>query len=159
VRVSGRPSNIVQEAASFDIDAGQWTSFANQRAVFPFSGSIPEQWTNKPMPNPNSLKFIGVTGTLAGIRLVGTLRRFCVDIVSVTFLGPAPPAYTTQGKYSSSHTLTRTDFLHSINTNSEGEAKGGNKLRRQAHPNQESSQLNFWGPTPYLGAISVYLVA
>ena len=137
VRVSGRPSNIVQETASFDVDAGQWTSFSNRRDLFPFSGFIPEQWTNKPIPNPNNPKFVAVTGILAGTQLVGTLKRFHVDIVSVTFLGPVPPS---QGTYSKSCYLTLTELHHSVNPDREGEVRP--ELRGQAYPDQENSHLN-----------------
>ena len=87
---------------SFEIDAAQWISFPNQKAVFPWSGTIPDAWAHKPMPNPNNVKFVSVTGIFAGTRIVGALKRFRVDIASVTFLGTAPPVYTTQGKYTSS---------------------------------------------------------
>ena len=56
------------------------------------------------------------------------MTRFQVDIVSVTFLGPAPPAYTAQGKYLNSCASIQADFLHSVNPNSKAKAKGRDKL-------------------------------
>jgi len=82
------------------------------------------------MPNPNVVKFISVTGVLAGMRVVGALKRFHVDIASVTFLGPAPPTYTTQSEYPNSRPTTQTDFPHSVNPDPQGEAKGRNIFRR-----------------------------
>jgi len=141
VRVCGRPNNIVPETASFSIDVNQWVGLQNQKALFLWSGTIPEAWAIKPMPNPNSPKFISVTGILAGTRVAGTSKRFHVDISSLTFLGSAPLAYTTQGKHSNSRTTFKTDFPHSVNPNPQGKAEGGDILRGQAHSNQESLHL------------------
>jgi len=96
VRINGRPGNIVEEARSFDIDGTQWISFPNKKAAFFWSGTIPEGWKHKPMPNPKNPKFVSVTGVLTGMRVAGVSKRFYVDISSVTFLGAAPPAYTTK---------------------------------------------------------------
>jgi len=126
VRVCDRPGNVVPETVPFDIDADQWVGFQNQKVVFPWSGTIPEGWASKPIPNPNGVKFVSVTGVLAGMRFVGTLKGFRVDIASVKFLGPAPPAYTTQGEYPNSRPTTKTDFPHSVDANPQGEAKGRN---------------------------------
>ena len=96
MRVSGRPDNIIQETVSFDIDAAQWISFPNQKAVFPWSDTIPEAWTHKSMPNPNNVKFVSVTSIFAGTRTVGALKRLRVDIASVAFLGATPLTYMTK---------------------------------------------------------------
>lgn len=95
VRVSGQPSNIAAETSSFDIDAWQWVSFGNQKVPFLWSGTIPSGWTSKPMPNPNFPKFVSINGTLLGMRDAGALKRFHVEILSVTFLGSAPPVQPT----------------------------------------------------------------
>ena len=99
VKVCGRPSNIVAETATFDIDVNQWVGFGNRKAPFPWSGTIPDGWHNKPVPNGNSLKFVSVTGILTGMRSGGASERFHVDITSVTFLGAVP--YQVQGDHSS----------------------------------------------------------
>lgn len=129
VKICGRPINIVTETASFDIDANQWIGFHNQKVLFPWSGTIHEGWMNKPVPNPNSPKFVNVTGILAGVQTVGKLKRFHVDIVGVTFLGAVPAGPSSQSK--STHlkgisTLRLT--ICSVNPNTQGEAKGGNIL-------------------------------
>jgi hypothetical protein len=90
VRVCGRPSKIVPETASFEIDINQWVGFQGEKAVFHWSGTIPDGWQRKPTPNPNSPKFISVTGVLDSMMTVETTKRFHVNIASVTFLGPAP---------------------------------------------------------------------
>jgi len=144
VRVCDRPGNVVPETAPFDIDADQRVGFQNQKAVFPWSGTIPEGWASKPIPNPNGVKFVSVTGVVAGMRVVGTLKRFCVDITSVIFLGPAPPADITQGKYPNSRPTTQTDFPHSIDTNPQGEAKGRESLSKTnlPHPRKLALELS-----------------
>lgn len=67
--------------------------------MFPWSGTIPDGWTHKPIPNPNSSKFVSVSGTFAGVKTVGSSKRFHVDIASVTFLGSAPLASSTPRGY------------------------------------------------------------
>ena len=125
VKICGRPINIAPETTSFLIDVNQWLGFQNQKVLFPWSGAIPEGWANKPVPNANSPKFVSVTGILASKKFVGTSKRFHVDIVSVTFLGSAPLAFTTQGEYSNASTTPQTDFLHSGDSNPQGETKSG----------------------------------
>ena len=140
VRVCGRPINIVPESLSFDIDTNHWISFPNKKALFPWRGTVPEGWKFKPIPNQNSPKFVCVSGLLAGISTEGTSKRFQVDIMLVTFLGSAPPAYATQSEYSALQSTTPTDFSCSTG---EGETEGRDKLRRQAHPHQETPPLNY----------------
>ena len=158
VRVCGRPSNAVQETASFDIDANHWISFPNKKTLFPWTGTYPEAWSHKPMPNTNNPKFMSVSGILAGMRTVGGVRRYHVDITLPTFLGPAPPAYVTQSEYPMSRPITQADSPHSINLNPQGEAKGRNQFRRQTHPDQEVSHLNYHyrGQIPYFGTILTF---
>ena len=130
VRVTGRPSNIVEETRSFDIDGAQWISFPNQKIAFFWSGTIPEGWKHKPMPNPKNPKFVGVTGILVGLRGVGASKRFHVDISSVTFLSPVPPAHTTKGKYPGlDPCLTnQVDLPLSLDPDSKRKTKGSNEL-------------------------------
>ena len=41
VRVTGWPSNIIEETRLFDIYGAQWISFPNQQTAFFWSGMIP----------------------------------------------------------------------------------------------------------------------
>ena len=93
--------------------------------MFPWSGTIPEGWTHKPIPNPNAPKFVSVSGTFTGMRTVGTSKRFHIDIAMVTFLGPAPPAPVAQGKYSGLRTMTQTDFPTALTPTPKGKRKAG----------------------------------
>ena len=99
VRVCGRPSNIVQETGSFDIDAKHWISFPNTKALFPWSGIIPSNRKHEPIPNPSGPKFVSVSSFFAGIKTEALQRGFTLILTLVTFLGSAPPAYTTKGEY------------------------------------------------------------
>jgi hypothetical protein len=143
VRVTGRPSNIVEGTGSFDINVIQWISFPNQKVPFFWTGRFPQGWKHKPVPNPNNLKFVGVSGILTGIETSGDTKKFHVEIASVTFLGPAPPAYTAKGQYFcfDPSSMNRTDFSSSVDADSKRKAKGCNKLRRQTHSDKESSHL------------------
>ena len=106
VRVCGRPINIVQEAASFDMDVVQWTGFAKKhQGLFHWSGIIPDGWKTKPIPHPNSSKLVSVIGTLDGVRVAGTSKRFQVEISSVVFLGSALAGSSAQGRFSDIHVM------------------------------------------------------
>ena len=82
------------------------------------------------MPNPKNPKFVGVTGTLTGIRAEGTLKKFYVDIASVTFLGPVPQVHATKGKYFNPDPYPThwTDLFLSADPDPEWKAKGSNQL-------------------------------
>ena len=76
------------------------------------------------MPNPNSPKFVAVTGTLDGMRGAGASKRFHVEITSVTFLGIAPQSYMAEGKYLHPN-LANNNWTHSPQSailDSEGKA-------------------------------------
>jgi hypothetical protein len=92
VRACGRPSNVTQQTASFNIDVNQWVGFQGAKAAFLWSGTIPEKWPHKPLPNLHNPKFVSVTGVLNGVKVSGAAKRYHVDITSVTFLGSTPPA-------------------------------------------------------------------
>jgi len=80
-----------------------------------------------------------VTGILAGMRVVGTLKRFHVDIASVTFLGPALPAYTTQGEYPDSRPTTQTVLLPTAMTPTpKGRRKAGISFDDKPIPTKKS---------------------
>ena len=89
---------MVLETFTFEVDVAQWIIFPAQKAIFPWSGTIPDGWNHKPMPNPGGLKYVHVTGILAGTKGTGTSKRFHTDITSITFLGSAPPGQVAQGE-------------------------------------------------------------
>jgi len=84
--------------------------FSNKKVAFPWSGTIPQGWVHKPIPNPNSPKFVSVSGILAGIRTDGNSKRFHTDITMVTFLGPVPATYATQREYSIPRPMAKTNL-------------------------------------------------
>ena len=97
ITVTGRPSRIAQEQLSFEIDVGQWIGFGKEKALFPFTGTIPKdsRWTesNRPFPNQGNPRYLSVTGYLNAIlpsESEGASKRFVVEIQSLHFLGPAP---------------------------------------------------------------------
>jgi hypothetical protein len=78
----------------FHINVIHWISFPNQKVPFFWTERFPQGWKHKPLPNRNNLKFVSVSGTLTSIEAVGDTKKFHIEIASITFLGPAPSAYT-----------------------------------------------------------------
>ena len=65
MHITGVVSNIVQQTATFDILAGQWTSAFRHPRVLPVCAMIPDspRWKErKPIPAANS--YVGVAGYL-----------------------------------------------------------------------------------------------
>jgi len=95
VLVTGKPSKITQETLTFEIDVGQWVNFGKEKALFPFSGTVPRngRWKeNRPFPSLSNLKYMSVIGFLTGICSEDGDKRFTVEIESMHFLGSAPQA-------------------------------------------------------------------
>lgn len=95
VVVTGRPSKIMQENRTFEIEAMPWVSFGKAKMPFPFSGTIPQggRWSasNCPFPNPDIPKYVSVVGFLTGtVSAEDKSKRFTVEIHSMDFLGAAP---------------------------------------------------------------------
>jgi len=95
VVINGKPSKINQEKLTFEIDVGQWVSFGKEKALFPFSGSVPQDARkgNRPFPNPNSPKYLSVVGFLTAAFSENNTKRFAVEIDSMTFLRSAPQTF------------------------------------------------------------------
>ncbi|KAJ7479569.1 hypothetical protein FB451DRAFT_1171675 [Mycena latifolia] len=99
VTIAGLPFNIVDVAATFDIDAETYTQFAKAYGPFPVSCWIIDspRWTSKPIPFPN--KYVKVAGYLKGLQDYDDIKgspytkQFKVNIDSVTFLGMAPKTF------------------------------------------------------------------
>ena len=97
VTVTGRPSRITQEQLSSKINTGQWIGFGKEKALFPFTSTVPKdsQWTesNRPFPNQGNPRYLSVTEYLNAIlpsESEGASKCFIVEIQSFHFLGPAP---------------------------------------------------------------------
>jgi len=78
-KIRGRPSNVVPETGSFDIDVSHRISFPNKTAAWKCSGTTLGGWTYKLIQNPNSPKLADISGILAGVRIEGSSKRFHVD--------------------------------------------------------------------------------
>jgi len=89
----------MQEALTFEIDVRQWVNFGKEKALFPFSGTVPRngRWNenNRPFPNPNNPKYMSVIGFLTGILSEDGKKRFSIEIDSMHFLGAAPQTLPT----------------------------------------------------------------
>ena len=96
VAITGKPSKIKHETFTFEIDVGQWVSFGKEKALCPFSGTVPQDARrngNRPFPSPDTPKYLMVVGFLTGAFSEDNTKRFAVEINSMTFLGAAPQTF------------------------------------------------------------------
>jgi len=102
---------------TFKIDVGQWVSFGKEKALFPFSGSVPQDaWKgNRPFPNPDSLKYLSVVGFLTAAFSESNTKWFAVEIDSMTFLRSAPQMFP-KGTWSVLTLLTSLTFSTAATT-------------------------------------------
>jgi hypothetical protein len=94
------------------------------------------------MPNPHNAKFVSVTGILAGMMAVGTLKRFYADIASVTFLGAEPLTNATKGKYLTLVPILQTRLTHfSATPTPKGKRKAAISFKDKQTPTKKASCL------------------
>ena len=147
VSVTGRPSNVMQDALTFEIDVGQWVSFGAEKAPFPFSGSVPQKWNEKsrPFPNPSSSKYVSLIGFLNGISESGDSKRFTVEIHSMHFLGAAPHApLPPKSALTSQAFITFLTLYRSPHLNSQGKTEGGVGFRPYSKQESQGRHIEYF---------------